>query len=814
MKQAQGGNVSENKGHNAGVPKAAPRKRIRRGFLLSRKGMAARLLNPANWSLKGRFLYVPAMLLVLGNLILIGFLFLVLEHNLDYSATRQLAMMSSQVRTRLGDARRFMSGHAASVSALETVQRAMAASDRAALRELMMPQLVRVRHDASMAAMNMDFVVEPDVVLLRLAGSQGAATGQDAGPLATMVVTGRVPASGLEAAATGLVIKGVAPVFHGDQHLGAVAVWAPMAGLLDSLDMPPEYGLAVITGNGGDILRKGVLSSSGPLPDLTPDDPPLAVGDLYYSTVVLRGGDGRQAGQLVLAFDASLLSQAKWSRINQFSWFFISGALVLWLFLYANVVRIERFLSRLKKIIISSHSNYFAERFESDHVHCLDVMNCHNEECPVYQNPQLVCYLETGSEAISPVWRNTCIFLNKYEECANCPVYMLRKGDELAEARNVINTMMRLWSGFLSRVGHLLAYVLRAQESTGQLPSLDEISKRLEQMAKLTFFSRDVQGVLDKQEIYQQLGHVFSREFGIKRFMLFEVDQDASSVEFVMDAAPGEPLCRNTVLMSPEACRADRTAEDVCSNYNPVLCPHFNIDDSKENRCCLPVVMGGHVGAVFSFVTPRRDWERVRALLPVLRKYLDEAAPVLSSLKLLRLSKEQALRDPLTRCHNRRFLDEFITKYEPLSEREERRTGFVMADLDFFKQVNDTHGHEAGDAVLKQVVQIMEGSIRRGDLLIRYGGEEFLMLLQNVDKGSAVAVAEKIRDRVEQHAFVLPGGGTLHKTISLGVAEFPDDAQTMYKAIKFADVALYQAKETGRNKVVPFTADMWTDEEY
>ncbi len=88
-------------------------------------------------------------------------------------------------------------------------------------------------------------------------------------------------------------------------------------------------------------------------------------------------------------------------------------------------------------------------------------------------------------------------------------------GDELAEMRNVVNTMMRLWAGFLSRVGHLISYVLRSQEQIGRMPSLDEISSHLEQMAKLTFFSRDVQGVLDKEEVYAQLSHVFESHFSL-----------------------------------------------------------------------------------------------------------------------------------------------------------------------------------------------------------------------------------------------------------------------------------------------------------
>jgi diguanylate cyclase (GGDEF)-like protein len=442
------------------------------------------------------------------------------------------------------------------------------------------------------------------------------------------------------------------------------------------------------------------------------------------------------------------------------------------------------------------------------------VLHCHNEECPVYQNPSLICYLETGSEAISPQWRDTCIFLNKYDTCMSCPVYELRSGDELSEMRNVVNTMMRLWANFLSRVGHLMAYVLRSQEQSGNVPSLDEISSRLEQMAKLTFFSHDLQGVLNKDEVFKQFSFMAEDNLGLNRFVLYEVDQDTDRMMMSVDKVPDQPLCKQMVLMSTEVCRAKRLAEDVYSFYNPVLCPHFNCDHSQDVRCCMPIVTGGQVGAVFSFLYPKREWENLRRQLPIVRKYLDETAPVLSSLRLLAMSKEQALRDPLTQCNNRRFLDEFITKYEPLSEREGKRTGFLMADVDYFKRVNDEHGHEAGDAVLQQVAAIIQTSIRRSDLLIRYGGEEFLVLLQNIQNGHSMEVADKIRTAIEQHDFELPDGEKIHKTISVGVAEYPEDAGALYKTIKFADVALYAAKHAGRNKIMRFTEDMWQEEDY
>ena len=619
----------------------------------------------------------------------------------------------------------------------------------------------------------------------------------------------------------GLDIMAAAPVSNGQSHLADVTALSSLAETLRNLRLPRENSVIVLLGDSGSEAGWRAIQQYGDRRLSAEQAMQIArgagssrSGNFFASFIPFKDVQGRLLGGLVLSYDASLQRQIMWSKISQFILFYSAGAIMLWVFLYLNVARIERFLARLKKILVSSHANYFSERFESDHVHCLDIMDCHNEECPVHQDPSLICYLETGTEAVSPRWRNTCIYLNKYDRCENCPVYSTRRGDEVTEMRNVVNTMMRLWGNFLNRVGHLLAHVLRNQERAGQVPSLDDISDRLEQMAGLTFFSHDLQGVVEKEEVYKQLSHIFEKRFGLTRFVFYEMEHDQQRIHIALDTLPDEPLCKQTVLASPDACRAKRVAEEVTSFYNPELCLYFNADLDKDVRFCLPIVMGGQVGAVFSFLVFRRDWERVRMQIPVIRKYLEESAPVLNSLRLLSLTREQSLRDPLTLCHNRRFLDEYIAKYEPLAEREGKRSGFLMVDMDYFKQVNDKYGHQAGDAVLQQLAQILLSSIRRSDLLIRYGGEEFLILLQNIQDMPLEEIAEKIRAAVEQHAFVLSDGVSINKTVSIGVCEHPVDAKAFYKAIKFADVALYEAKRRGRNQVVRFTPDLWTGEDY
>jgi diguanylate cyclase (GGDEF)-like protein len=130
-----------------------------------------------------------------------------------------------------------------------------------------------------------------------------------------------------------------------------------------------------------------------------------------------------------------------------------------------------------------------------------------------------------------------------------------------------------------------------------------------------------------------------------------------------------------------------------------------------------------------------------------------------------------------------------------------------MCDLDKFKSVNDTYGHQAGDEVLKQLADILRGEAREIDRVGRYGGEEFMLLLPGASLDDAVTFAERVRKRIEGNTFTF-SGGTLTRTASFGVAGWPhpriDQCDDL---VRTADDALYVAKETGRNKVVRFDSD-------
>jgi diguanylate cyclase (GGDEF)-like protein len=132
-----------------------------------------------------------------------------------------------------------------------------------------------------------------------------------------------------------------------------------------------------------------------------------------------------------------------------------------------------------------------------------------------------------------------------------------------------------------------------------------------------------------------------------------------------------------------------------------------------------------------------------------------------------------------------------------------------MCDLDRFKSVNDTHGHQAGDAVLRQLARILKQEVREIDHAGRYGGEEFILLLTGTVLDAAVTFAERVRKAIETHTFTFDGT-SICRTASFGVAAWPHPrVKTCDELVRAADEALYVAKETGRNRVIRFDGDAY-----
>jgi diguanylate cyclase (GGDEF)-like protein len=162
---------------------------------------------------------------------------------------------------------------------------------------------------------------------------------------------------------------------------------------------------------------------------------------------------------------------------------------------------------------------------------------------------------------------------------------------------------------------------------------------------------------------------------------------------------------------------------------------------------------------------------------------------------------ESALRDGLTKVFNKKYFTDYLEKEFAFAARHGGPLALIFLDIDYFKKINDTHGHPAGDFVLSELSQLMAELLRTEDVLARFGGEEFTVLCRGSDQKGAVVVAERLRKAVEQRKFTF-GGKDIPVTISLGVASVPESGVNDHSAfLAAADKALYEAKRTGRNRV-------------
>lgn len=163
---------------------------------------------------------------------------------------------------------------------------------------------------------------------------------------------------------------------------------------------------------------------------------------------------------------------------------------------------------------------------------------------------------------------------------------------------------------------------------------------------------------------------------------------------------------------------------------------------------------------------------------------------------------EMAITDGLTGLYNRRFMTTHLEQTLEQAHAQGRSLALLIADMDHFKSVNDTYGHDAGDAVLKELANRMRGSVRGVDLVCRFGGEEFVVILPDTELDTAGVVAERIRNRVAAEPFRLPDGQMLERTVSVGIGALQMPGDTVETILKRADAALYDAKASGRNRVV------------
>jgi diguanylate cyclase (GGDEF)-like protein len=224
---------------------------------------------------------------------------------------------------------------------------------------------------------------------------------------------------------------------------------------------------------------------------------------------------------------------------------------------------------------------------------------------------------------------------------------------------------------------------------------------------------------------------------------------------------------------------------------------------SLKSHLTLPLVIEGEIIGCISINGDQANMYNV----PRLQFFSVLGYQMAASLKhIQRFStvKKEAIYDTLTNLFNRRHFEERLSAETQKAFESESNLSMIMVDIDHFKKVNDTFGHDGGDKVLRGIASLLKNSVRQHDTVARYGGEEFVLLLPGAPLDPTNMVAERIRRSVENTSFDM-GQTQIHITISLGISNFPiHRMKSKEELVKMADLALYEAKKGGRNRVCIF----------
>ena len=331
---------------------------------------------------------------------------------------------------------------------------------------------------------------------------------------------------------------------------------------------------------------------------------------------------------------------------------------------------------------------------------------------------------------------------------------------------------------------------------------LGELEQRTREITLLNELSDLLQTCLTAEEAYAIIGPSARQLFPDDAGGLYIINASRNWVEAV--AVWGDLTARE--IFTLDDCWALRRGQtQVLSTGRPgLLCPHLTGSPLPSASICIPMVAQGetlgmlHLQSRGDRAAPTRLVETTQQLAHVLA---DSLALALANLKLRETLRSQSIYDPLTGLFNRRYMEETLEREVHRGARNQRPLGIIMIDLDHFKRYNDTFGHAAGDALLRELGHCLKTRIRAGDVACRYGGEEFTILLPDTPMDAARQRAEMLREAANNLVPQYDGQVIGTVTLSLGVAVFPEHGSTADTVLRAADAALYRAKGAGRDQV-------------
>jgi diguanylate cyclase (GGDEF)-like protein/PAS domain S-box-containing protein len=341
---------------------------------------------------------------------------------------------------------------------------------------------------------------------------------------------------------------------------------------------------------------------------------------------------------------------------------------------------------------------------------------------------------------------------------------------------------------------------------------VQELEHRTKEINLLSHMGSRLQSCKDVDEAFIEIGNVAEQLFPKWSGALCITSASRTAVETVADwgkTPSGERV------FAPDDCWALRQGQTQSfrRGEKTAPCRHIDPTDVMESLC-VPFMAHGEALGIVSLqirgnqeqqeAMPRSTSQAGLNLAGVLAK---QVALALGNLKLKESLRNQSICDPLTGLFNRRYMEESLEREFSRANRNKSTVAIVMMDLDHFKRFNDTFGHQAGDTLLRSFGDLLKRNTRGQDIVCRYGGEEFALVLTDSTLPGAVQRSEILRQQVKQMSVEYAGQLLGAVSISMGVALFPDHGITMGDVLRASDQALYSAKREGRDRVSVWTAE-------
>jgi len=382
--------------------------------------------------------------------------------------------------------------------------------------------------------------------------------------------------------------------------------------------------------------------------------------------------------------------------------------------------------------------------------------------------------------------------------------------DELGRLARSFNTM-------LARVTDMAAHEIETENSLHtmerelllkrELTAVNErLAAHIREMELLLAVSKALTGTLDLPEQLDQLGGLVCEALRVEEFCTMLLDE--ATHQLVVEAAVGPGLVATRGLrfrlgegVTGAAAAQGKTIYVPDVQKEPRYLHYKGLRRSTGSFLCVPLRAKGRIVGAMNLNRPAENAFSPQEIR-LAEAIAAQAGLAIANARLYQQTLELSYTDPLTGIPNRRHLFTRLEQEVSRSLRFGDELTVLMMDLDLFKQVNDAHGHTVGDAVLRGIAVALQRNVRKVDMVARYGGDEFVVVLPRIAREEAIEVAEKLRRAVATTPLPAPAGaGPVRVTVSVGVAGFGHEATDVAALVEKADGALYEAKRAGRNRV-------------